>query len=87
MGINNPNKTEIRYAGKTYIEENNNNIKLIKVRCCCGNPLVIPLATKVLGLVTDCAHCNKDYPFTAHCQALITSYKDLIKDQTIVSLD
>ena len=80
-------KTVIKFNGRTFIEEDNTKIKLIKARCSCGNKLIIPLACAVLGIVKDCAHCGKDFPAKNHSESIISSYKDLIEGETIVSLD
>jgi hypothetical protein len=80
-------KTTITFDGKTFTELNNKAPRMINKVCSCGNPLYIPVATLVLGLVTDCAHCGKDYPAKAHCNAITESYKGLIEDGGDICLD
>lgn len=79
-------KTTITYQNKSFIEEDNTKIKLIKARCSCGNKLIIPLACAVLGIVKDCAHCGKDFPAKNHSQSIISSYKGLIEGEELVEL-
>lgn len=80
-------KTIITFNGKTYTELNNKLPRMINTKCECGNNLNVPIAVLVLGIVTDCAHCNKDYPAKQHCEALTESYKDLIEEGGLISLD
>jgi len=79
-------KTIIRYEGKEYIETNSNEPIMSNDPCACGNPMYVPLAVIVLGLVDSCSHCGKDYPFKAHCHAVTESYLGLIEGEEIVEL-
>lgn len=79
-------KTIISYEGKTFEEKDNSNVEMISTNCACGNELYVPLATIVLGLVSDCAHCGKNYPQENHCEAITESYKGLIEGESIVEL-
>jgi hypothetical protein len=60
---------------------------MITKLCKCGNRMNIPIAVLVLGIVKDCAHCNKEYPALTHCNAITESYKDLISEGGDISLD
>ncbi len=80
-------KTTITFEGKTYTELNNKMPRMINTKCKCGNSLNVPIGVLVLGIVTDCAHCGKNYPAKQHCAALTESYKDLIEEGGDISLD
>lgn len=89
-------KTTIKYSRKTFIELDNNNPRMISTKCKkCSNPLHVPIGVIVLGLVTDCGHCGKNYPAQAHCEAITSSYLGLIANtssldeagEQLVSLD
>jgi len=77
---------KVIFNGKSAIEHNVNNVMMSKKPCSCGNPMNVPLVARVVGLVTDCAHCGKNYPMEAHCNTITESYKSLIKDGGIVKL-
>lgn len=79
--------TTIIFNGKEYIENNNKMPRMINTTCKCGNPMNVPIAVLVLGIVEDCAHCGKDYPAKAHCEAITESYKGLIEDGGDINLD
>jgi hypothetical protein len=80
-------KTTITFNGKTFTELNNKMPRMITKSCKCGNRMNIPIAVIVLGIVEDCAHCGKDYPAVAHCNAITEAYKDLIFEGGNISLD
>lgn len=80
-------KTVITYNGKTFTELNNKNPRMITTFCKCGNRLNVPIAVIVLGIVEDCAHCDKDYPAVAHSAEVTDSYLGLIANEKFVSLD
>lgn len=80
-------KTSITFGGKNYVEADNKNPRMINKKCKCGNSMNIPIAVLVLGIVEDCAHCGKDYPAVAHCNAITQSYKDLIEEGGEINLD
>jgi len=77
---------KVIFNGKSAIENDINNIMMSNKPCACGNPMNMPLITRVLDIVTDCAHCGKDYPMEAHCNAVTQSYIELIEDGGIVDL-
>ena len=78
---------KVIFNGKSAIEHNINNVIMSNKPCDCGNPMNVPLIARVLGIVTDCAHCGKDYPMEHHCAAVTESYLELIEDGGIVDLD
>lgn len=80
-------KTVIIFDGKEYTEDNNAAPRMINTKCKCGNALNVPIAVLVLGIVEDCAHCGKNYPAVAHCNAVTESYKSLIEDGGVICLD
>lgn len=80
-------KTVVTFDGKQYTESNNKAPRMINKSCKCGNSMYIPIAVLVLGIVEDCAHCGKNYPSITHCQALTESYKSLIEEGGLISLD
>lgn len=80
-------KTVITFNGKEYNEANNKAPRMINKLCKCGNSMYIPIAVLVLGIVEDCAHCGKDYPALAHCNAITESYKGLIEEGGNICLD
>lgn len=81
-------KTVIKFNGKEYIEANNKYPRMINKSCKCGNPMYIPIAVIVLGIVEDCAHCEAPtYPQHNHCAAITESYKGLIEDGGEINLD
>lgn len=69
---------KVIFDGKTYVEQDVNSITMTTQKCSCGNALYIPLGAWVLGIVSDCSHCNKDYPKEQHCAALTQSYKEIL---------
>lgn len=80
-------KTTITFNGKSYVENNNRAPRMINKACSCGNKMYVPIAVLVLGIVEDCAHCGKDYPALAHCNAITESYKGLIEEGGNICLD
>lgn len=80
-------KTVINFNGQTFTEASNINPVMTNNVCNCGNPMYVPLAVLVLGIVEDCAHCNKEYPFEAHCNAITQAYQELIEDGGSINLD
>ena len=78
---------KVIFNGKSAIEHNIIKVAMSNKPCACGNAMYVPLVTRVLGLVNDCAHCGKDYPMELHCQAVTDSYISLIEEGGIINLD
>ncbi len=78
---------KVIFNGKSAIEPNVNKVMMSRKPCSCGNPMYVPTVARIVGIVTDCAHCGKDYPMEQHCKAVTQSYIDLIEDGGIIDLD
>lgn len=75
----------VTFNGKSYVEQDVDNITMTTYTCSCGNEMHIPLGAVVVGLTTSCGHCtaNHGYPKEAHCASLTQGWECLVEDGDI----